>query len=60
MDRNSREIKMENKKFKSLWEAYQKADSDKCRLEMMREFMMSSSFDELLGMNTWTQWLKNH
>lgn len=42
---------MENKKFKSLWEAYQKADSDECRLEMMREFMMGSSFDELMAWN---------
>ena len=49
MDRNSREMK--NKKFELLWKKYQETDSADNRLAMMREFMMGSSFDELIAWN---------
>jgi phage regulator Rha-like protein len=42
---------MENKKFELLWKDYQEANSDESRLEMMREFMMGSSFEELMAWN---------
>lgn len=42
---------MKNKKFELFWMAYQRADSEKSRLEMMREFMMNSSFEELMAWN---------
>jgi hypothetical protein len=43
--------KMKNEKFELLWSAYQKAGSDQIRLEMMREFMMGSNFEELMAWN---------
>jgi hypothetical protein len=43
--------KIKNEKFELLWNNYQKAGSDQIRLEMMREFMMASNFEELMAWN---------
>ena len=42
---------MKNKKFELFWKTYQEADSEKSKLEMMREFMLNSSFEELIAWN---------
>ena len=42
---------MKNKKLKLFWEKYQQADSNDSRLMMMREFMLGSTFDELMAWN---------
>lgn len=42
---------MKNKKFELLWAKYQETESAEKRLAMMREFMMSSSFEELIAWN---------
>ena len=42
---------MKNKKFELFWEKYQQADSNDSRLMMMREFMLGSTFDELMAWN---------
>ena len=42
---------MKNKKFELLWAKYQETESAEIRLTMMREFMMDSSFEELIAWN---------
>jgi S-adenosylmethionine:diacylglycerol 3-amino-3-carboxypropyl transferase len=42
---------MKNKKFELLWAKYQETDAAEKRLAMMREFMMGSSFEELIAWN---------
>ena len=44
---------MKNKKFELFWQKYQQEDSNENRIAMMREFMLSSTFDELLAWNNY-------
>ncbi len=44
---------MKNKKFELFWQKYQQEDSNENRIAMMREFMLGSTFDDLLSWNNY-------
>ena len=47
---------MENVKFDKIWKNFKEAQSYEARLEVMKEFMLSASFEELMA---WNRYLDN-